>query len=85
MTKQSPIIKVPALHGQPMIPCITNEMKAECIGRFLWLEEASYYDEHGNLIEYEAERVVPWDLCKEIYIRMAKVAAGINVPSLPGH
>ena len=50
-------------------------MKAACMGEFSWTEDASYYDEDGDLIEYEAERTVPWDLCKKIYKAMAMVAA----------
>ena len=48
-------------------PLITNGMKAECIGEFSWKEEADYYDENGNLIKHIATRVVPWDVCKQIY------------------
>ena len=57
-------------------PLITNKMKVACMGEFSWTEDAPYYDEDGNLIEHEAERIVPWDLCKQIYKRMAMVAAG---------
>lgn len=56
-------------------PLITNEMKAECIGEFSWQEEADYYDEDGNYIEHVETHTVPWNLCKEIYKRMAMVAA----------
>ena len=50
-------------------------MKSACMGSFMWEEQADYYDECGNLIEYTATRVVPWDLCKQIYKRMAYIAA----------
>lgn len=60
------------LHGRPKI---TANMKAECIGEFLWSEQADYYDENGDMVEHVATRTVPWDLCKEIYKRMAQVAA----------
>lgn len=60
------------IYGKPLI---TNQMKAECIGEFSWQEEADYYDEDGNIVEYVATRTVPWDLCKEIYKMMVKVAA----------
>lgn len=57
-------------------PLISNEMKIECIGEFSWREEAPYYDDEGNLHEdYVATHVVPWDICKDIYKRMAKIAA----------
>jgi len=61
-------------YDDKIIPKITNSMKAECIGEFSWTEEAPYYNEHGEIIEHEAERVVPWDLCKKIYQRMALIA-----------
>jgi hypothetical protein len=51
-------------------PEFTNRMQANCIGEFSWKEEAPYYDENGELHEYEAERIVPWTLCKDIYKRM---------------
>lgn len=60
------------LYGRP---AISSEMKAECIGEFSWEEQADYYDENGNVIEHVATRIVPWDLCKEIYKRMAQAAA----------
>lgn len=66
-----------------MRPRITKEMQDACIGRFYWNEDAPYFNENGDFIEHEAQRVIPWRLCKEIYSRMAMVAAGINVPSLP--
>jgi len=72
------IMIIPADPRSPVLekkPLITNEMKAECIGEFSWEEQADYYDEHGNVIEYTATRTVPWDLCKEIYKRMAVAAA----------
>jgi hypothetical protein len=56
-------------------PAVTNKMKGECIGEFTWKEQADYYDEDGNVVEHTAIRTVPWDLCKEIYRRMAHVAA----------
>lgn len=55
-------------------PHIYSAMKAECIGQFWWQEQADYYDEHGNVVEHVATRTVPWELCKEIYRRMAMVA-----------
>jgi len=61
-----------------VIPKITNNMKAECMGEFSWKEDAPYYDDNGNYIEHEAERVVPWDLCKKIYKRMAQIASTDN-------
>jgi len=61
-------IVIPAIQGMPKI---TNQMKADCIGEFSWEEEAPYYDEDGNTVEYTAVRVVPWDVCKEIYKKMA--------------
>jgi len=57
-------------------PIVTNEMKAECIGEFTWDEEWPYYDEDGVLHEDHIHtHCVPWSVCKEIYKRMAKVAA----------
>lgn len=56
-------------------PMITNDMKRYCHGEFRWEEEATYYDEKGCLIEHMATREVPWDLCKEIYKKMALIAA----------
>jgi len=53
---------------------VTSEIKAECIGEFSWQEEAPYYDENGEVIEHTATHVVPWDLCKKIYRRMAALA-----------
>ncbi|GAB3380879.1 hypothetical protein NCG89_00905 [Spongiibacter taiwanensis] len=55
-------------------PHINSAMKAECIGQFAWQEQADYYDEQGNVVEHVATRIVPWDLCKEIYRRMAMAA-----------
>ncbi len=62
-------------------PLITNVMKATCIGEFSWTEDAAYYNEEGELIEYEAERTVPWDLCKKIYSQMAMVASQYKEPT----
>ena len=57
-------------------PLVSNEMKIECIGEFSWEEEAPYYDENGDLHEdYVATHVVPWGICKDIYKRMATIAA----------
>ncbi len=56
-------------------PLITNEMKARFIGEFKWEEQADYYDEDGNVIEHVATRVVPWDLCKQIFKEMAEFAS----------
>jgi hypothetical protein len=67
---------------------ITNEMKADCIGKFsfdteepcpkcaLELDE-SFPDIHCLCDndpdgDYMKNRAVPWDTCKEIYKRMAK-------------
>ncbi len=54
---------------------ITDEMKKECISEFSWEEDAPYYDENGNLIEFTAKHIVPWDLCKDIYQMMVRVAS----------
>lgn len=72
MSKQTGVITIPARNGEPEI---TNAMKAACIGEFSWTEDARYYDEEGNLVEHEATREVPWRLVKEIYKRMATIAA----------
>ena len=57
-------------------PAVTNEMKAECIGEFSWKEDWPYFDEDGVLHECNiVTHTVPWSVCKEIYKRMAKVAA----------
>jgi len=53
-------------------PEMTNKMKANCIGEFSWKEDAPYYDEFGEMHEFEAIREVPWDLCKDIYKMMYK-------------
>lgn len=55
-------------------PVITTEMKIECMGEFSWQEEAPYYDEDGEVHDHVATHVVPWDICKDIYKRMAKCA-----------
>ncbi|WP_390614233.1 hypothetical protein [Maricurvus nonylphenolicus] len=62
---------VPVDPRNPALPRITNSMKANCIGEFSWEEYAPYYDEFGEHHDCTAERVVPWDLCKRIYQRMA--------------
>ncbi len=62
---------VPVDPRNPALPRITNGMKANCIGEFSWEEDAPYYDDYGEVHEGTAERVVPWDTCKEIYKRMA--------------
>jgi hypothetical protein len=62
---------IPMHNGKPDI---TDWMKVECIGEFSWQEEAPYHDEDGDLHDYVATRAVPWDLCKEIYKRMASAA-----------
>ncbi len=54
---------------------ITNKMKSACCGEFSWKEEDRIYDEDGNVIDRVVERVVPWTLCKEIYKKMALIAA----------
>lgn len=59
---------------QQTIPKITNDMKALCIGEFEWQEEAPYYNEDGALVEHTATRIVPWELCKSIYKKMAVIA-----------
>lgn len=73
----SEIMIIPADPRYPLEkqPLITNEMKSELIGEFSWEEEANYYDENGNLIEFTATRIVPWSLCKEIYKKMSIVAS----------
>lgn len=54
---------------------IENSMKSQCMGEFSWQEEAPYYDEDGELHEdYVATHVVPWDICKDIYQKMASIA-----------
>ena len=75
------IMIIPANPRNPIdkIPLITNEMKARCIGEFSWDEQADYYDENGNVIEHTATRVVPWDLCKQIYKTMARIASASMV------
>lgn len=55
-------------------PAVTNLMKTYCMGEYSWQESADYYDEHGNIVEHVATRVVPWDLCKTIYKQMATMA-----------
>ena len=67
-------MKIPLAHGNKQEPMITNTMKMYCMGEYSWQEQADYYDEYGNLIEYVATRVVPWDLCKTIYKQMATMA-----------
>jgi|GEM_PF-1130632 len=56
-------------------PKITNSMKATCIGEFSWEEDSPYYDENGDCHEHTAVHIVPWDLCKKIYQRMAVEAS----------
>jgi hypothetical protein len=55
-------------------PEIIDGMKHKFIGEFSWKEDAPYYDEHGELHEYVAQHVVPWDICKDIYKQMALFA-----------
>lgn len=69
---------IPMHNGKPDI---TDCMKVECIGEFSWQEEAPYYDEDGELHDYVATHAVPWDLCKEIYKRMASAALLASAPS----
>lgn len=68
---------IPMINGKPEV---TGRMKVECIGEFSWREEAPYYDENGELHDHVATHEVPWDVCKEIYKRMAS-AALLAVPS----
>jgi hypothetical protein len=75
MTHEIMIIPADPRYPLDKQPLITNEMKAECLGEFEWEEEAPYYDEHGDLHEHTATHTVPWTLCKEIYKKMAMVAA----------
>ena len=61
--------------GYVIVPTrITNRMKAKYMGEFSWLEESDQYNEFGEVIEYTARHTVPWDLCKDIYKAMIKVA-----------
>lgn len=71
-------------------PKITNAMKANCIGEFVFtvsepcpvclLSMNEVYDDIECLCNdsedstYEREMVVPWDTCKEIYKAMAMEA-----------
>lgn len=66
--------QVAAVLDQLRTPKVTNEMKSRFIGEFSWKEDSPYYDEDGRYHEHEAERVVPWDLCKKIYKEMAGFA-----------
>lgn len=75
MTREIMIIPADPRYPLEKQPLITNQMKVECIGEFQWEEDSPYYDENGNLIEYTATRIVPWDLCKQIYKQMAIVAS----------
>lgn len=75
MTDEIMIIPADPRYPLEKQPLITTEMKIECIGEFSWREEAPYYDEDGELHDYVATHVVPWHVCKEIYKKMAMVAA----------
>lgn len=59
-------------------PKVTSYMKAQCMGEFSWEEDAPYFDENGNVVEFIATRTVPWNLCKEIYKLMSQVAEEEN-------
>lgn len=74
MAKTLKTMQIPLAYGDKQEPMITNTMKTYCIGEYSWQEQADYYDENGNLIDHNATRVVPWDLCKKIYKQMAMMA-----------
>ena len=67
-------------------PLVTSAMKAECIGEFHFEVEQTCYSCYeiekdpecevcGGEANYMQKVTVPWDTCKEIYKRMAAVAA----------
>lgn len=56
----------------PVEPTIKTQMKIDCIGEFSWQEDAPYYDDKGEVHDYVATHVVPWDVCKDIFKRMYK-------------
>ena len=66
-----PFAKIPMLNGNPEI---IEGMKYKFIGQFSWKEEAPYYDARGEVHDYIAQYVVPWDICKYIYKQMALFA-----------
>ncbi|WP_375191851.1 DUF551 domain-containing protein [Marinobacter sp.] len=66
-------------------PVITNEMKAECIGKFSFMLDVPCGeclveggDEDcevcGGELTHQQAVTVPWDICKKIYKRMARLA-----------
>ena len=57
------------------IPLITNEMKRECIGEFEWKEEVEFYTEDGDVEYVVITHTVPWDVCREIYKHMVRIAS----------
>lgn len=71
---------IPLHHGEPDI---TNEMKGRCIGEFSFEIEVPEVDDDMEVTgEMEDITVtVPWDLCKDIYKAMAKVAMLSAIPS----
>ncbi len=69
-------------------PKITNQMKVECCGEFhmTMVQECPVCDEEdpsktcefcGGEYEGTFDVVIPWTLCKEIYKKMAEVAAQV--------
>jgi hypothetical protein len=87
------ILIVPADPRYPLEkrPLITNEMKAECIGEFYLQCEhtctACHFGEPQDDCEvcagevtYHQRHAIPWDICKDIYKRMAMVAAKNKKP-----